>query len=44
MDMLQYFADEHPEIIEELQNKKVLTDELTESIVAVAEDFKKSRC
>ena len=44
MDMLQYFADVHPEIMEELQEKKVLTDEMTDKIVAAAEEFKKSRC
>ena len=44
MDMLQYFADMHKEIIDELNNKKVLSDELTEKIVEVAEEFKKSRC
>lgn len=42
--MLQYFADVHPEIMEELQEKKVLTDEMTDKIVAAAEEFKKSRC
>lgn len=44
MDMLQYFADMHKEIIDELNDKKVLNDELTEKIVEVAEEFKKSRC
>ena len=44
MDMLQYFADMHKEIIAELNDKKVLSDELTEKIVEVAEEFKKSRC
>ena len=44
MDMLQYFADMHKEIIDELNDKKVLSDELTEKIVEVAEEFKKSRC
>ena len=44
MDMLQYFADMHKEIIDELNNNKVLSDELTEKIVEVAEEFKKSRC
>ena len=44
MDMLQYFADMHKEIIDELNDKKVLSDKLTEKIVEVAEEFKKSRC
>ena len=44
MDMMQYFADMHKEIIDELNDKKVLNDELTEKIVEVAEEFKKSRC
>ena len=44
MDMLQYFADMHKEIIDELNDKKVLSDELTEKIVEVAEEFKKCRC
>ena len=44
MDRLQYLADMHKEIIDELNDKKVLNDELTEKIVEVAEEFKKSRC
>ena len=42
MDMLQYFADVHPEIMEELQEKKVLTDEMTDKIVAAARNLKRA--
>jgi F-type H+-transporting ATPase subunit alpha len=38
--MLQYFADAHPEIAIELAQTKALTNELTERILEVAEEFK----
>ena len=43
-DMLQYFATEHPEIGKEIEETKVLSDELAEKIVETAKEFKKSRC
>ncbi|CUX32220.1 ATP synthase subunit alpha [Clostridium sp. C105KSO13] len=44
MDMLHYFDTAHPEIGKEIEDKKVLTGELTEKIVETAKEFKKSRC
>ena len=43
-DMLTYFESEHPEIGEEIETNKVLTDGLIEKIVEIAGEFKKSRC
>ena len=43
-DMLQMFEAEHPEIGQEIEEKKVLTEELTDKIVETAKEFKKSRC
>ena len=43
-DMLQMFEIEHPEIGQEIEEKKVLTEELIEKIVETAKEFKKSRC
>ena len=43
-DMLHYFATEHPEIGKEIEETKVLSDELAEKIVETAKEFKKSRC
>ena len=43
-DMLQMFAIEHPEIGQEIEEKKVLTEELIDKIVETAKEFKKSRC
>jgi F-type H+-transporting ATPase subunit alpha len=40
MDMLDFFEREHKEIIEEINVKKVLTDELEEAIVSAADTFK----
>ena len=40
MDMLAYFEKEHPEICREIEEKKVLSDELGEQILKVAEEFK----
>ena len=40
MQMLQWFDDRHPEIGQEIEEKKVLTDELIEKIVEYANEFK----
>ena len=40
MNMLQWFDDNHPEIGQEIEEKKVLTDELIQQIVQAAETFK----
>ena len=42
-DMLQMFEIEHPEIGQEIEEKKVLTEELIDKIVETAKEFKKSR-
>ena len=39
-NMLHYMEDHHPEIVNEIEEKKVLTDELTEKIVAAAKEFR----
>ena len=43
-DMLQMFEIEHSEIGQEIEEKKVLTEELIDKIVETAKEFKKSRC
>ena len=43
MDMLAYFDQEHPEIGQAIEEKKVLDDELTEQIIEVAKKFKENR-
>ncbi len=44
-EMLEWFDREHPEIIEELNETRALSDELAQKIVAAAEEFKaKSGC
>ena len=43
-DMLQMFEIEPPEIGQEIEEKKVLTEELIDKIVETAKEFKKSRC
>ena len=43
-DMLQMFETEHPEIGQEIEEKKALTEELIDKIVETAKEFKKSRC
>ena len=43
-DMLRYFDTEHPEIGQEIEDKKVLSEELITKIVETAKEFKKSRC
>ena len=40
MNMLQWFDDNHPEIGQEIEEKKVLTDELIQQIVQAAETLK----
>ena len=42
-DLLAYFAANHSEIIDEINDKKVMTDELESKIVAAAKEFKASR-
>lgn len=44
MDMLNYFATVHPEISEEIEQTKALSDELVAKIVETAKEFKDSRC
>lgn len=44
MDMLSYFANAHPEIAREIEETKDLSKELSQKIVEIAEEFKKSRC
>ena len=44
MDMLSYFASAHPEIASEIEETKDLSKELSQKIVEIAEEFKKSRC
>lgn len=38
--LIEFFENAHPEIIEELEDKKVLTDELAAGILKAAEDYK----
>lgn len=42
-DMLTYFEAAHPEIGQEIEEKKALSEELIEKIVETAREFKKSR-
>ena len=42
MDMLAWFEDKHPEIGNEIMEKKVLSDELAERIVEAAKEFKEA--
>ena len=44
MNMLSYFASAHPEIAREIEETKDLSKELSQKIVEIAEEFKKSRC
>ena len=39
MDMLAYFKDSEPDILKELEDEKVLTDELKERILEAAKAF-----
>ena len=43
-DMLRYFDTEHSEIGQEIEDKKVLSEELITKIVETAKEFKKRRC
>lgn len=44
-EILEYFDSVYPEIGREIEEKKVLTEELTEKILKAAEEFRdKSRC
>ncbi len=42
MDMLEWFAQKHPEVEQEIEEKKALTDELIQKIVDGANTFKAS--
>ena len=42
MDMLAWFEDKHPEIGNEITEKKALSDELTEDILKAAKEFKEA--
>ncbi len=44
MDMLAYFDSVHPEIGKEIDETKVLTDEMITEILKVAKEYKSSRC
>lgn len=41
--MLSYFEANHSDIIDEINDKKVMTDELDAKIVAAAKEFKQGR-
>ena len=40
-DMLDYFEAKHGKIVDEIENEKVLTDELTQQIIDAIKEFKK---
>ena len=40
MNMLDYFATKYPEIGKEIEEKKVLSDELKDKILEVAKEYK----
>ena len=42
-DLLSYFSANHPEIIEEIEDKKIYSDELGEKILNAAKEFKAAR-
>ena len=42
MSMLEWFANHHPEVGKELEEKKVLSDELAGQITAAAKEFKEA--
>lgn len=42
-DLLSYFSANHPEIIEEIEDKKVYSDELGDKILSAAKEFKAAR-
>ena len=43
LDLMTWFGTKYPNIGEEIEEKKVLSDELIDQIVLIAEEFKKSR-
>lgn len=43
LDLMTWFDTKYPNIGEEIEGKKVLSDELIDQIVLIAEEFKKSR-
>ncbi len=43
LDLMTWFDTKYPNIREEIEEKKVLSDELIDQIVLIAEEFKKSR-
>ena len=43
LDLMTWFDTKYPNIGEEIEEKKVLSDELIDQIVVIAEEFKKSR-
>lgn len=43
LDLMTWFDTKYPNIGEEIEEKKVLSDELVDQIVLIAEEFKKSR-
>ena len=42
MNMLEWFANHHPEVGKELEEKKALSDELAGQITAAAKEFKEA--
>ena len=40
-DMLDYFEAKHGNIVDQIENEKVLTDELTQQIIDAIKEFKK---
>ena len=43
-EMLRYFDEKHPEIGQEIEEKKEISEELIEKITETAKEFKMSRC
>ena len=41
MDLLGWFENKHPELVNEITEKKALSDELTEDILKAAKEFKR---
>ena len=42
-DVLSYFDATHPEIAEEINRERVLTEELTNSIIEISKEYKAER-
>ena len=42
MDLLGWFENKHPELVNEITEKKALSDELTEDILKAAKEFKEA--